>query len=273
MSSEEARGLQHPTTVMNANDKHEVSAQNDNSTGPAKAAAVSRELFLGIDVADARHVVTRFVPGEGVEPAEGMTGETLVKRAGKLLKEGVRVHCVYEAGPTGFALARRLMALGVSCLVVRPHKLERYGRRRMTDPRDSRQLAEDLAHHHAGRRGLLLPVRIPSVEEELRRLPVRERQTLAVSPACVPARTPRGLAGGRAPSTNMAAPGCVSGARKRSGDYISFSPATKASCGPAGSSSKPTRVARSRSPSPWPDAFWWTGGGCAPAASTPPHAV
>ncbi len=177
--SEEARGLQRPTTVMNANDKHEVSAQNSISTGSAKADAVSTQLFLGIDVADARHVVTRFVPGEGAKPAEGMTSETLVRRVGKLLKEGFCVHCVYEAGPTGFALARQLIALGASCLVVRPRKLDRYGRRRKTDPRDSRQLAEDLAHHHAGRRGLLLPVRIPSVEEELRRLPVRERETLA----------------------------------------------------------------------------------------------
>src|SRR5688572_33170361 len=124
-SSEEARGLQRPTTMMNANDKHEVSAQKIVSTGPGRAAAVSRELFLGLDVADARHVVTRFVPGEGAKPAEGMTGDTVMKRVGKLLKEGFRVHCVYEAGPTGFALARGLIALGAECLVVRPRKLER----------------------------------------------------------------------------------------------------------------------------------------------------
>jgi transposase len=177
-SSEEARGLQRPTTVMNANNRDIVSEAKE-STGPANAAAVSNELYLGIDVADLRHVVTRFVPTEGAKPAEGMTSDTLLKRAEKLLKEGFRVHCVYEAGPTGFALARQLIALGAKCLVVRPRKLERYGRRRKTDPRDSRQLAEDLAHHVAGRTGLLIPVRIPSVEEELRRLPVRERETLA----------------------------------------------------------------------------------------------
>jgi transposase len=178
-SSEEARGLQRPTTMMNANDKHEVSAQKSVSTRPANSAAVSKELFLGIDVADSRHVVARFVPGEGAKPAEGMNTATLVKRVEKLLKEGFHVHCVYEAGPTGFALARQLISLGADCLVVRPRKLERYGRRRKTDPRDARQLAEDLAHHVAGRRGLLIPVRLPSVAEELRRLPVRERETLA----------------------------------------------------------------------------------------------
>ena len=139
-SSEEARGLRRPTTIMNANDKHEVSAQKIVSTRPAKAAAVSKELFLGIDVADSRHVVTRFVPGEGAKPAEGMNTATLVKRVEKLLKEGFHVHCVYEAGPTGFALARELIRLGADCLVVRPRKLERYGRRRKTDPRDLRPL-------------------------------------------------------------------------------------------------------------------------------------
>jgi transposase len=123
--------------------------------------------------------VTRFVPGEGPKPAEGMSTTTLVKRVAGLLKDGFRVHCVYEAGPTGFALARQLIALGATCLVVRPRRLERYGRRRKTDPRDSRQLAEDLANHLAGRTGLLIPVRLPTVEEELRRLPVRERETLA----------------------------------------------------------------------------------------------
>jgi biotin operon repressor len=54
-------------------------------------------LFRGIDVADARHVVTRFVPGEEARPAEGMTSDTVVKRVDKLLKEGFRVHRVLEA--------------------------------------------------------------------------------------------------------------------------------------------------------------------------------
>jgi len=177
-SSEEARGLQRPTTAMMTNHS-DITNEVKLSTGPAKTGAVAPELFLGIDVAAARHVVTRFVPTEGAKPAEGMTSHTLIKRVAKLLKSGLAVHCVYEAGPTGFALCRELEALGAKCLVVRPRKLERYGRRRKTDPRDSRQLAEDLAHHVAGRRGLLIPVRVPSVAEELRRLPVRERETLA----------------------------------------------------------------------------------------------
>jgi transposase len=165
-SSAAARGLQHPTTVMITNNCDVVSEAKV-STGPATAATVfSAEVFLGIDAAKTRQVVARFVPGEGVKPAEGMTVDTLLKRVTQLLKSGVRVHC------------RQLLALGATCLVVRPRRLERYGRRRKTDKRDAAQLAADLAHHRAGRTGLLIPVRIPTVTEELRRLVVRERETL-----------------------------------------------------------------------------------------------
>lgn len=178
-SSVAARGMIRPTTIMITNTCKNV-REGVQVAGPVDGAAVEKkEVFIGIDAAAAKHVVTRFVPGEGVKPAEGMMTETLIRRVAQWLKSGVRVHCVYEAGPTGFALARELTGKGASCLVVRPRRLERYGRRRKTDPRDSRQLAVDLAHHVAGRSGLLIPVRMPTVEEELRRLAVREREALA----------------------------------------------------------------------------------------------
>lgn len=178
-SSAAARGLQRPTTVMIANNTDTVSEMKL-STGPATAAAVlTEEVFLGIDTAKVRHVVARYVLGEGVKPAEGMTTATLLARVAQWRKAGAAVHCVYEAGPTGFALARELLALGATCLVVRPRRLDRHGRRRKTDPLDAQHLAEDLAMHHFGRKGLLRPVRLPSLEEELRRLAVRERETLS----------------------------------------------------------------------------------------------
>lgn len=178
-SSAAARWLQRPTTVMITNNSDEVSEVKQ-STEPATAAAVTtEEVFLGIDTASVRHVVARFVLGEGAKPAEGMTTATLLARVAKWRKAGASVHCVYEAGPTGFALARQLIALGATCLVVRPRRLDRHGRRRKTDPLDAQHLAEDLAAHRFGRKGLLCPVRLPSEQEELRRLAVRERETLA----------------------------------------------------------------------------------------------
>ena len=177
-SSGVACGKFRPTTIMNTNTNDNVRAVVRN-TGLETAAVAQPEVFFGIDAADARQVVTQIVAGESPKPAQGMTSETLIKRVVERLKAGFRVHCVYEAGPTGFALARQLIALGAECLVVRARQLERYGRRRKNDKRDSLQLTLDLAHHLAGRTGLLFPVRIPTPEEELHRLPSREREALS----------------------------------------------------------------------------------------------
>lgn len=178
-SSGAALGILRPTTIMITNTTLNDVREDVRSTGPVGAAVSRPEMFLGIDAADARQVVTQIVAGESPKPAQGMTRETLLKHAARWLKAGFRVHCVYEAGPTGFALARELIRLGATCLVVRPRQLERYGRRRKNDQRDSRQLALDLAHHRAGRTGLLFPVRIPTPKEELQRLPSREREALS----------------------------------------------------------------------------------------------
>ena len=114
-----ARGRQHPTTVIITNNRDDV-RKMAKSTGPATATAVLKpEVFLGIDAVEARQVVTRFIPNEGPKPAEGMSKNTLLNRVAQLLKAGFRVHGVYEAGPTGFALARESIALGAECIVAR----------------------------------------------------------------------------------------------------------------------------------------------------------
>ena len=70
-------------------------------------------------------------------------------------------HVVYEAGPTGFELARQFEASGVSCVVAAPSKLQRpSGERVKTDARDGDHLARLL------RLGEVTAVRIPSRAQE-----------------------------------------------------------------------------------------------------------
>jgi transposase len=81
------------------------------------------------------------------------------------------VAVAYEAGPTGFGLARALTAAGVRCVVVAPSKLERPpGDRVKTNRRDAQRLAR-LAHI-----GELPGVRVPSPAEEATRDLVRARE-------------------------------------------------------------------------------------------------
>lgn len=110
---------------------------------------------------------------------DGVTGELFERRLtpdrGEILAwiQGLPgpVAVVYEAGPTGFGLARFLIAAGIVCLVAAPSKLQRpSGDRVKTDARDARHLARLL---HLGE---VVAVAIPSVEQEAARDLVRARE-------------------------------------------------------------------------------------------------
>lgn len=82
-----------------------------------------------------------------------------------------RVAVTYEAGPTGFGLARFLLAAGIMCLVAAPSKLQRpAGDRVKTDARDAAHLARLL---HLGE---IVEVSVPSAEQEAARDLVRARE-------------------------------------------------------------------------------------------------
>jgi transposase len=81
------------------------------------------------------------------------------------------VAVAYEAGPTGFDLARQLRAAGVRCVVAAPSKLQRpAGDRVKTDARDALHLARLL------RMDQIVEVRVPGVEQEAARDLVRARE-------------------------------------------------------------------------------------------------
>lgn len=85
------------------------------------------------------------------------------------LRAPVRV--TYEAGPTGFGLARAITAAGMVCLVAAPSKLQRpAGDRIKTDARDAAHLARLL------RLGEITEVAVPEPEIEAVRDLVRARE-------------------------------------------------------------------------------------------------
>ncbi len=85
------------------------------------------------------------------------------------------VRVTYEAGPTGYGLARELAGRGVECVVAAPGKIPRApGDRVKTDRRDAELLARLLLA------GKLHPVRVPGDEEEALRDLVRAREAVRV---------------------------------------------------------------------------------------------
>jgi len=79
----------------------------------------------------------------------------------KLGGEGVTLRVVYEAGPCGFVLYRRLAQLGIDCTVVAPSLIpKKRGDQLKTDRRDAEQLAR---LHRAGE---LTAVHVPDERDE-----------------------------------------------------------------------------------------------------------
>jgi transposase len=81
------------------------------------------------------------------------------------------VRVAYEAGPTGYGLARACQSAGIACLVAAPSLIARApGQRQKNDRRDAERLARLL------RMGELAPVRVPAPAQEAARDLVRARE-------------------------------------------------------------------------------------------------
>ncbi len=80
------------------------------------------------------------------------------------------VQVVYEAGPTGYGLARACAGAGISCVVAAPSRIRAAADRVKTDRRDAERLARLL------RLGEITPVRVPEPEAEAARDLVRARE-------------------------------------------------------------------------------------------------
>ncbi len=126
--------------------------------------------WVGLDV-HARKVVAGVL--------DAVSGELRTLRAPTAVEEAAAwlgqlpapVRVAYEAGPTGYGLARACAAVGIACTVAAPSKIPRAaGDKVKTDRRDAERLARLL------RLGELVAVRVPEPHEEQARDLVRARE-------------------------------------------------------------------------------------------------
>ena len=144
-------------------------ARKRSEAGPDKLDQLSGSIHVGIDV----HKKTYYVAARGsggeivtwVCPAQP---DGLIQRLGQIWDRVAQI--VYEAGPTGFCLARALQGAGYPIMVVAPSRMPRpVTRQSKTDRLDCKRLAEYSS------KGMLRPVTIPSQEEEAERSIIRLR--------------------------------------------------------------------------------------------------
>ncbi|BET66297.1 hypothetical protein ASA1KI_33430 [Opitutales bacterium ASA1] len=133
---------------------------------------------LGVDVHWRQYVVVRQIDGSAPQPPQRFAPEQFLSWAKKQTRLSDQVHCCYEAGPFGFVLHRRLTALGVCNLVVRPRNWDEYGKKVKTDRRDALALVCCLDRYLAGNTEALAAIRVPSESEERTRSDTRQRAQL-----------------------------------------------------------------------------------------------
>ncbi len=122
--------------------------------------------------------VCRQIGDQNIQPAQVFEPEAAFQWAVKQLAVAERVVFCYEAGFSGFSLARRLQSQGVEPLVMCPQKLDERCKRVNTDKRDARAIAGRVDRFLAGNDEALVPVRIPSEVEEDQRAVSRQRDQL-----------------------------------------------------------------------------------------------
>lgn len=136
------------------------------------------QIKLGVDVHWRQYVVVRQMDGASPQPPQRFTPEEFVAWAKKQTQLGDEVHCCYEAGPFGFVLHKRLVALGVKSVVVRPRNWDEYSKKVKTDRRDALALLSSLDRYLAGNQEALSVIRVPSDDEEKARSDTRQREQL-----------------------------------------------------------------------------------------------
>jgi len=133
-------------------------------------------IHLGLDVHKNTISVGVLDPGDEVPRVDKISSDPdAVRHLIARFPDPARLRACYEAGPTGYELARQLHGLGVACEVIAPSLIPTApGDRVKTDKRDCRRLAR------LYRAGELVAIRIPTVAEEAVRDLCRARADMII---------------------------------------------------------------------------------------------
>jgi transposase len=130
---------------------------------------------LSADVHRKDFKICRQIGDQNLQPAQVFDPAAAVQWALKQLASAERVVFCYEAGFSGFSLARQLARGGVEPLVICAQRLDERCKKVTTDRRDATAIGGRLDRYLAGNQEALVPVRIPTEVEEDERAVSRQR--------------------------------------------------------------------------------------------------
>ena len=136
----------------------------------------AKQIFLGIDAHLARNQVARKIDNSGIQAVQSLSFEELLLFGQKQLSLAEEVYAVYEAGPLGYVLYRRLGELGIRAYVSAPECLEQ-GKRKH-NKLDARKLSSRLYSYVQGDSEMMRVVRVPTPEQEQLRAQSRQHDQL-----------------------------------------------------------------------------------------------
>jgi len=139
----------------------------------------AKRILVGLDTGLGTNQACRKVDNAAIGPVQNLRSETEVALyIEHQLELADEVVVVYEAGPFGYGLYRKLTARGAKCLVCAPDSTQQKRKRRKNNPIDSRTLASNLFNYLNGNEAALQLVRVPTPEQEQARLVSRQQDQL-----------------------------------------------------------------------------------------------
>lgn len=139
----------------------------------------AKRIAIGTDVHLRGYQASRKLDNAAIGAVANFRSETeLLLYVEKQCEQAEEVVVVYEAGPLGYGLYRKLEARGVKCLVCAPDSTQQQRKRRKNNQIDARALTSNLFNYLNGNQGALQLVRVPTPEQERARLASRQHDQL-----------------------------------------------------------------------------------------------
>jgi transposase len=139
----------------------------------------AKQIVVGVDAHLRGYQVARKVDNAVIGAVVNLRSEAeVLLYVEKQLQQAEEVVVVYEAGPLGYVLNRKLEACGVKCLVCAPDSTQQKRKRRKNNQIDARTLTSNLSNYLNGNLEALQLVRVPTPEQECARLVSRHEDQL-----------------------------------------------------------------------------------------------